>query len=46
MMIDFVGISACVCLLLVAVILRLRNDKSWPREGHGITYFQSTSAHN
>lgn len=46
MMIDFLGLGACVCLLILAVVLRLHTDKTWPREGHGITYFQSTQVRN
>jgi hypothetical protein len=46
MTINLLAISACVSLLVVSVILWLREDRSWPRSGHGSTYFQSTRVHN
>jgi hypothetical protein len=30
----------------VSVIVWLHNDRSWPRSGHGSSYFQSTQVHN
>jgi hypothetical protein len=45
-MISFLGICACVSLLTMSLMLRRHLDKTWPQEGHGSTYFQSSQVHN
>lgn len=43
-MIFIVGITGCLGLIALALVLRHKD--SWPREGHGHTYFMRTTSQN